>query len=269
MVLFPEKPNVETDVRYKMEMPTIGSVINHNSAGFLIRAGSLDQGFFGQTSYVHKPRNTVSLPFEAKLDLTSTTQYGAVSVYPQVIYHDLVGADLGYRSRLFAASVSALHEVVQQEAVPDNLNHQTLDPMTLLSPKVEFRLFPSRFWGPRLSISYLQTFGGDTAISGPLETSKDVFGPRTIFRQAVSAAYETMLVRAGRFRLNHGLRWIEELAESGTVLMTDVRMHFSDEWRLTFAADILGSRQPLDQNQTFIARYRGNDRITGQLTYSF
>jgi hypothetical protein len=261
--------DVPTEVHYRVDTPDIASIVNHPSGGMLARLGDLNDGGYAQVSAALKPRNQIVTPFEGKMDLNPSTPYATVTVRPQVIYHNLTDLDIGYRSRLYALSFSALHEEVMPDHSFSELNHEVFAPLTLVSPKIEFRLLPSFFWGPKVSLSYLQAYGGEVSAVGPLASSKGVFGPRVNYRQAASVGTDTLIYRSGRVRVEHGLRWIEEFAENGSIVMTDLRFKFGDSWRVTVSADVLGSRQPLDQTNTFIARYRGNDRVTGLVSYVF
>jgi hypothetical protein len=51
--------------------------------------------------------------------------------------------------------------------------------------------------------------------------------------------------------------------------MTDVRLGIGRAWAISLQGDVLGSRQPTDYTETFIARYRANDRVAGRVTYLF
>jgi hypothetical protein len=265
MILFGKR----TDVKYSMDIPTSGSVIDHGSGGFLVRKGAIDQGVYTQASFMRKPRNNLSLPFEGTMHLTNDSNYANVTVFPRVTYHDLIGFDSGYHFSHLAVSLSVLHEIVESENLPPTLNQEKLSPITFISPKVEMRALANYYWGPKLTLSLLNSIGGDTTSEGSFAGGKGVFAPRAIYRQALGLSSESLLLRMGRFRLQHGMRWIEELSEGGTILMTDFRMFFGDSWRVLLSADLLGSRQAIDQTQGFISHFRDNDRISGQLTYAF
>ena len=260
----------ERPVNYSLDTPSIGSVINHPSAGLMIRASDpTGPHFYAQAAFLHKPRNSLSLPFSGKLRLENTTNYGDVTVFPEVVYHNLTMADIGYENQTVAASFSALSEISDTPEVTPDLTYQQINPLYILSPSFEVRTFASHFWGPRFKLSYLDSWGGDSQTLGQNASNGNVFGPTVPYSRATSVAVNSVLFRKGRYEVEQGFRWIEELSEQGTVLMGDLRFRFGDAWRLTLSGDLLGSRQDPSKTDTFIARYRGNDRVAARATYIF
>ena len=262
----------ETRMRYRLEMPTIGSVINHPSTGAIVRWSEReDGGLFAQASVAKKPRNQLALPYQGHLALApDSSPKGDVSIFPRVVYHSVVGLDVGRKGEALSFGVSGLAEYADNEAPPAGLTGQRLEPLFLVSPNLEFQSWPGRAWSPRVQLATLHAMGGEQTVLGP-DASKDSnpFGSRTMFKQAVSLALKSRIGRMGRWKLEHGLRWIEELAEKGSVVMNDLVLSSPDDWRLGFYADFLGTRQPPEKNPGFISRFRDNDRVGAQLVYVF
>lgn len=259
-----------TRVNYTVEMPAVGSVISQQSFGALVRAATPGKkGAYFQGAGMHKPRNQIALPFSGRLQIEPDNHYASVNVFPQVEYHTVGSIDFGYREPTLGFGFTALTEVPSTPHIRGDLNYQILGPMTMISPYAEVRMFPSRFWGPRVRVSALHTFDGETKVEGPLTSNSSVFAPRTVFREAGSVAVDTTLSRGTWGRLEHSFQWIEEFAEQGTVLMTELRLFMGENWRMNLAADVLGSRQPIDQTHDFISRYRGNDRVSGGVGFVF
>lgn len=268
LILFEEA----TDVVYHLDTPSVGSVINHPSAGLLLRYGQEPgngEGFFAQSSFVRKPRNQLALPFEGYVQLTSSTTYVDVTVHPKVTYHSLAAIDLGYHSWLYSLGTSVLADWSEDPIVPSTLTYQSIKPVYLLSPYAEFRLVPSHYWGPRVHLAFLQTYGGEASTKGPLGSNQTVFSSPRIFHQAMSVSMSTTLYRRGSIQFDYGLRWIEEFAENGTLLQNDFRLGIGSAWTVALSADVLGSRRPLEETSTFLSRFRGNDRIFGRVKYVF
>ncbi|MES2963302.1 MAG: hypothetical protein V4760_05385 [Bdellovibrionota bacterium] len=266
LVLFEKKAKVN----YKLQTPSIGSIINHPSAGFFLRVKDpTGPGMFAQASFLRKPRNTLSLPFDGKLRLENTTNYGDVNVYPEVTYHSIGALDLGYRSNAVSVTLAGLHEIPDTPDMLPSLTYQKLEPATLASPSVEVRTFPSSLYGPRVKLSYLKTWGGEATTVGEFASNGNVFGPSMPYRTAASLSERSILMRTKRYQLDQSIRWIEELEELGTVLSADVNLHIDAAWRITASGDFLGSRQETSKTDTFIARFRGNDRFAAKLTYIF
>lgn len=262
---------VRSPVNYTLNIPETQSVITQTSLGAMVRVSDPNRkdGFYVQGSALRKPQNALALSFTGKLSLTDDSSYGDVNVYPEVVYHQVYAADVGYTSKFYSFGLAALHEKPEQPTTNAELTTQSFSDMTMLSPSVEFRPFASRVWAPRLRFSYLDTDGGEVSAVGKFAQNGNVFGPRVMFRRAVSASFNTTLYRSRRLNISAGARWIEELSEQGSIFMSDVRFGIGDSWLVAFQADVLGSRQPTTNIDSFIARYRANDRVSGRLTYLF
>lgn len=276
LILFSET----TDVRYDMATPSTGSVISHASGGALMRYGNFDDGFYMQGSYAYKPRNQLATPFEGALNLTDTTAFASVQVKPQVIYHQLSAAEMGYsfnsddRRRRASVGVSALLDVPMNVDPGPNLTFQDLDPLLLLSPRIATGFDLSRAMEAELAVSYLSSTGGGFAMRGPFASDRAVFGPRVPFREAVAVDGRVTVGKGRRSTFSMGGRWLEELAESGSLLSADASLDFSlngqtQDWRLSVMGDVLGSRLPPNENIGYVSRYRGNDRWMSQLRFIF
>jgi hypothetical protein len=264
-----------TPLRYKLETPTVGSVIRHASIGGLMRFGDFaNPGVRVQASYAYKPRNQLSLPFSGMLIIDSQNPEASVTVYPQVAYHHVAALELSHRANIINVSLSALADIAEPENLPSNLVWQKFDPLFLLSPTIEFRVGQFESYTPIMKLSSLHSFGGETTLFGGAgaaggKPDQNPFGSRLLYRQAASAELRGRFHRRGVWKAEHGLRWIEEFAEQGSVLMTDVRVAYRENWQLAVYCDLLASRQPEQLNPGFISRFRANDRFGAQLTYVF
>lgn len=261
---------VSTPTKYRIDTPSIASVVNHPGGGFIIRIGdSSGRGSYAQTSFVRKPRNSLDLPFTGKIATVGNANFGDVGVYPQVVYHNVATLDFGYRARAFSFGVASLAESVDTPELSSDLTYRKYNDMYLLSPEASVRFYSHRFWGPKVSVRRLYTFQGETTSVGPNATAGDVFGPRNWLRQAFSFEIESRIARFGRIRVDQSFRWIEEVEERGTILSQEFRALIGDSWRASVSADVLGSQAPAEKSDTFISRFRGNDRVGAGLTYLF
>jgi hypothetical protein len=262
--------SAELDVRYTVNVPKIGDIVFHPSLGALVRLNDESgEGAFFQIGGMNKPRNQISLPFNGKLCLNNPASYGCVDVQPDITYHTIGFSEAGYNGKEFSAGVGALYETAAQPVEENQWNYQKLKPMLMGDVYAETRTFPSTSWGPRVRVAYLQTSGGETESSGPLAGNGSVLGPRTLFKNASSLTAQGLVFRSGRLAVDYGVRWIEEFAESGTIVMTDFGFRYGPNWQATFLFDLLGSQKDADDTTTFISRFRGNDRASIKVTYLF
>ncbi len=269
-----------TQVQYDLQTPSTGSVISHASSGALLRYGNFGDGFHLQTSYAVKPRNQLATPFEGSLKLTDTTSFAAVAIEPKVIYHQIAGAEIGYGvvtadgERRLSFGLSALMDIPINENPGVNLTYQELERLLLLSPRVSTSFEVGRTSGLELSVSYLASQGGGSTLRGPLASEKAIFGTRVPFREAVALDGRLSIGKGNRTTISLGGRWLEELAENGSLLSADASVDFSmngntQDWRLSLMGDVLGSRLPPNENVGYVSRYRGNDRWMSQIRFVF
>jgi hypothetical protein len=82
---------------YSIDMPETSSIINHQSYGFRARvADQSGEGFFAQASFLRKPMNAINLSFTGQLSIVEGDSYGDITIYPEVVYHTITAADVGY-----------------------------------------------------------------------------------------------------------------------------------------------------------------------------
>ncbi len=279
--LFPSRPS--SRLNFELQTPSTGSVINRWSEGILLQVGAHvrpskqnDIGAFLRASFIHKPRNALATPFGTTYILADTESYGNVVIYPRVEFQRLEAVEFGYRTDTYSAGFSFLRDEPENQGAPvdtsgdsSRMSYQTLKSEMYFSPYFEWRAYPHKTWGPRLRLMALNTVGGETQAQGLLASSTSLFGYRTPYRRAVSLQEDSMLWREGNWRWDQTLRLIDETEENGSVLEADVRLSYTNTWRFALSADILGSGKPDTDTSTFLARFRGNDNVSGHLTYIF
>lgn len=261
--------NRENEIRYQLEVPSTDSVVNHAAVGGLLRFGEGPEkkGPSIQLAYAHKPRNQLSLPYDGYVDM----KQAYVNVSPRVVYHDVFAFDSFYNFQNWRFGFSVLSEVPSEEGqVSPNLTGQVLGPMVFVSPSIEVRVFQSRYWGPNLKLAWLDSYEDGTKMVGPLAGGdENPFGARTMFRSAFKFEVSSLLYRNFNWSVDQSLKWIEEVAEEGRLVMFDLGVSVKEAWRMGLYADLLQSRQPNDVNPGFISRFRGNDRIGARFSFKF
>ncbi len=273
-----------TDIRYRVAIPEVADIVSRGTVGglFVLGGGPTDansadpgsapwnSGPWSSGGYLFKPRNSLMLPFTAPLVLGPSTQFAEVTIDPRVERHHIAMFDIGYRSGLQAAFISALAEFPQNPPVQAGVTRQRLEPQVLVSPGFETRLFRRRSWGPSARIAYLHQDGGETPEEGPFATGRGtIFGPRLSWTRAASLVLKSNFLSTAESSLDVSVRWIEDFRQRGTWLMTEVLYAPALGWTVSLSADILGSAAPVDDQQGLINRFRGNDRVSGGVRYAF
>jgi hypothetical protein len=258
----------DTAIHYAIEMPEATHVVMHPEAGLLTRFGSqADLGSSLQLAIMKKPRNQLSLPFDGVLNITRDE--AQVRFAPQVVYHNLASADVLYRERNWSMGLSGLADISDEPNAPKGYTFQRLQPLYLISPNYETKLFTYGYLAPQLKVSLLESIGGQVETQGPLSTDRDPFPPRVMYRRASSVELHSRIWQSATLKLEQSVKWIEEFSEHGRILMFDTSLISRDSWRMIAYLDVLASELPEDQNPGFISRFRGNDRVGTQLSFCF
>ena len=268
--------NSPTPIRYDINTPSVGSVIDHPSLGMAVRMGDLGKnGFYAQMAYMRKPQNQLATPFDGHLLLSESASNVTVMIDPQVVYHNLASADLLERTQYFTFGLSALYDVMDDPDVDPNLTYEKVSPLTLVSPSIEFHPWLHTPWAPTVKVSTLHTTGGEVTINGPLASTGggDPFSPLIPYRQAASVELSSRSPWLGGWfkgwRMEQGLRAIQEFSEQSTVVMADVKFICRQNWRVGLFGDILGTQEQANVNPGLISTFRDNDRFGAQVTYVF
>ncbi len=262
----------ETRVRYRIEMPDIEDIVLQPSGGLLMSVGDRDDGLWMSTGYINKPRNILALPFDASLQLSSTPSSEAVVViYPHVQRHQLVSIDAGYATQKIDFFMSTLAEFPDSQPPSDQtLTYQLMEPQYLFAPGIEGRPFPSSSLDPRILISWLHQEGGNVREFGPYSSNRiSVFAPRMPFTEGLLSTLKVTLVRGYHQSLEASVRWLEEIQQRGTLLMTELRYRPTRAWAVTAGVDVLGTRAVEADKSGLINRFRGNDRVYAGVSYVF
>ena len=186
-------------------------------------------------------------------------------------YHHVASIELSQRVNVFNLSLSGLADVAVEENLDASLVWQTFAPLYLLSPTIEFRAGQFERYTPIVKLSSLHSIGGEQTVTGggTGRPEQNPFGSRLMYRQAASLELRGRYLNRGLWRAEHGLRWIEEFSEKGSVLLADLRTAYKENWQFAVYMDLLASRQPEELNPGFISRFRSNDRFGAQVTYVF
>jgi hypothetical protein len=273
----------DTPLRYTLRIPPVSDVVLKWSVGAMVGVGVKSRpvaasqmlgngsdpvrgegeptGFWASAAYGYQPMNQLLLSYEGNLILGKPI-YGDVTIYPRVLYHQLMSLEGGYQGPLADLSLSALADLPVRDATPAEWTNQEASQALALSPSVDFKLNRGR---TRLSLSYLQVFGGKAADTGPQASQgESVFEPRYPFASSVKAELLSMLAR--NFVAVTSVTM--DLGHQGLIWSTDLSYRVVRGLVLSAGADFIGSNAASDSGD-FIGRYRANDRVHAGVAYEF
>lgn len=256
-------------VRYTPNIPPIEEIVRKFSFGTTIELGARSAGFWARGSYIYKPRNQIALPFTGGILVSGSESYVNVQIYPEVQFHHLGAFDFGFKSERFSFWVANLYDKPIEKEYP-GYNYQVLYPSYFASLGVEFSDnigTSNTTYGIVLSgLGKVgddpQEFGDDTSPESP------VFGLPYNFNNAARAAFRLSFPVATDLRSSWAIAYTQSIDDQAAWIKLTSDWAFSERFRATLEADLLGSTAPRSDNH-FLSRYRGNDRVIASASMVF
>lgn len=257
-----------TALRYRLYRPEISEILFQPSFAVSAHVGG-DRGFYARPSAAYKPMNQLLIGYEGALNIQ--TLEAEVDIYPRVIQHRLLGADLGWKTSQYHFVASLMHEQPIRDRTPAAWTTQEVAPAWIGSIVMSARPWEaaevSVGW-MRLVTQYLGDQGGLPA------GQESAFASRWPFSNTLRVSGRTPIPWILSRRLSfHGSYQID-LPTFGT--MTSANLNFR-AWRtlqVYAGADFLSlgrsnRRAGLTTGADFVGRFRGNDRVRAGVRYVF
>ncbi len=242
------------NIVYNLVAPPTSDIVKQVSVGGALQWNP--KPFSIKVSYIHKPRNALSLPVDGYLALQPGGSNAPVFIYPKVIFHSLAALDLNYQQGMFRAWLSALTEIQDTQNFDSNLTYQILSNQSLFSPGMEWMPFTGQY-SMKFSSSFLFQSGGEVSEVGSLSSpGTNIFSYPINFRKASQLRIMQPLLRSNEHLLDLNLKWIEEFNDQSSLMMAELnyQMNYSN---LFIGTNLLGSGAPAS-NSGFLPRFRGN-----------
>lgn len=124
-----------------------------------------------------------------------------------------------------------------------------------------------------LDMSYLRQWGGDAADQGPFAKQESVFEPRYLYKNAIRLGMNTSFPGVFGHHFRAASHLIYDIPLSGTVFSAEIKFKPHEAWAVGIGADVFNVNSNRSdgsiQDNSFISRYRMNDRVHGKVTYAF
>lgn len=258
---------------YSLDIPDLQEIVNNPGSGFRAKYGGQDNGFWTSANYAYKPINALLLKYKRGLFLPEyDEQNGEVTIAPEVGYHHLYGADLGYFFPRGMVSVSYLADSPQKTIAESPYVLQQPQPFQAYSAHGETYFESSWFANPiGLSLNYLKVFGGNIKdFDSAGEETGAIFANRFNFNNAASirADFSTVL---GKRKFMSSFKFLREFEQKGSLFNSEITYFPKQYFALIMGADVLGVDDSSEKNQDsrFLNQFRANDRVYGGMSYVF
>lgn len=264
--IFNSKP---TPIIYKLSIPETAKLAGHGGAAMFTRMGNKEKGLWMASSAGYTPVNQLLLKRNVKYQLTDDT--GGVIVSPDVTYHSVFSADMGYTAGSTRATISYIQDNPQIVMPETDWAIQKLSGMRAYAAGIEWTIpkFFSR--SILMQISYLRVDGGSIQDIGSDGKPDDLnlYDQRLKFTNAAKIKVQGELARLFRRPLVTKFSYLYDKDQKGSMMNTEFLFYPSQEWALVMGADFLGTDDENVKPTGFLNQYRANDRVYGGMTYVF
>jgi len=266
-----------SEIYYDIRIPGAEEVIFQDSYAAHMWLGDPDRGFFLRASAADKPQNQFHLLIDSNEAMSLLGVGGGMAqfvtketVYPIVVRHRIYSTEFGHKWDGSKITVSVATEQFEKPEVAENW--------------LQTELVDSRYYGAIYDQS-LSIFGWKrtyatlsyvekdraldkstaTIIQGDIESSMQRFQ----FDKMASVEVRKNFLQSRRRKLDVRTRYIYSIGDKGEWFSAGLRWKEGDNWIWDLSGDVLGVSEDTRTNTSFISAYRGNDRLSGSLTYVF
>lgn len=256
-------------IQYSLDVPETTKLVQNPGGGLMTRLGNKDRGPWAVASYGYTPVNELILKRQNFKDISQDNV--DVTVSPDVTYHHIYSADVGYSFANLKASVSYLTDRPQEKRPDVDWSIQRVEALEAYSTALEFSLDDIFNKTLAFQVDYLKVNGGgitDILADGSADDFT-LFDQRLKFTNALSFRVEGQLASFWRRPFVTRFKYLYDYDQKGSILNTEFLYYPSQRWAMIVGGDVLGVQDEDSTSARFINQYRANDRVYGGLTYVF
>jgi hypothetical protein len=260
--------NKPTPITYKLSIPEAAKLAAHGGYALMGRIGNKDKGFWTTSSYGYAPVNQLLLKRNVKYQIYSDM---GVIVSPDVNYHSVFSADMGYTQGNVRVKVSLLQDNPEEKRPDTDWVIQKLYGIRAYAAAIDWTI--PNFFSRSISmqINYLRAENGNIQDIGSDGTADvlNLYDQRLKFTNAVKVQVQGELARLYRRPLVIKFAYLYDKGQMGSMVNTEFLFYPKQEWALLMGADFLGTEDETYKASGFLNQYRANDRVYGGMTYVF
>lgn len=256
-------------IQYSLDVPELTKLVMNGGVGAMARLGEKEQGPWLVMAGGYLPVNELILKRQ-NYKLTDEMVVDA-TVSPDVTYHSIYSADLGYSFANLKASVSFMRDAPLEKRPEPGWAIQKLSPFQAYSGAVDFSLDQIFSKTIAFQVQYLKVEGGriEDILSDGSPDDFTLFDQRVKFTNALSFRAEGQLATFWSRPFVTRFKYLYDYDQRGSLLNTEFLYYPSAKWAVLVGGDVLGVQDENDTSSSFINQYRANDRVYGGMTYVF
>lgn len=255
-------------INYKLDIPATAKLVGNPGAGVRGRVGATDRGPWAGVAGAYKPIN--DLVYRRQNFKSATADMVDVTISPDVGYHNILSADVGYAGETMQVSASYLQDRPRDKKAEVESSVQRLQPLKAYSAQFDWMIRDLFSRTVQLRMGYLRVNGGgivDVTQDGPDDFT--MFDSRLIFTNAASVSLQGEIARFGPRTLVAKTKYLYDWDQAGSLVNAEFLFYPARSWALVAGADVLGVNNEKKDPSGFLNQFRANDRVYGGMTYVF
>lgn len=268
--------NKDTKIVYSLDIPDLGRLAANPAFGTRIKMGGKGPGWWASMNAGFKPINSLSLKYDRKLWLGTSTSTGKAVVSPEVSYHTIAGVDVGRNFENGShISLSVLGDRPETK-LPKNDSEETdwvqqqPGSVTAIAAHADTKM-TAGLDPIELSVDLLRVFEKLTVdYTADGVDSGSLFPYRTNYTNAISLKVQkAFAIRSTK--INSSIKWLRDFDQQGTLIGFESAFYPWNRWAFHLGFDILGTDDKSNSNTDgrFLNQFRANDRVYGGVSYVF
>lgn len=256
-------------IQYSLDIPEVEKLVMNGAVGAMTRVGDKGDGPWMVVSGGYLPVNELILKRQ-NYKVADQDQVD-VTVSPDVTYHSLYSADVGYSFYNLKATLSYLRDAPVEKRPEVDWAIQKILPLQAYAAALDFSLSDVFSKTLAFQVEYLKVEGGEVVdiLNDGTPDDFTLFDQRVKFTNALSFKVEGQLATFWRRPFVTRFKYLYDYDQQGSILNTELLYYPSARWAMLVGGDVLGVQDEKDTSSRFINQYRANDRVYGGMTYVF
>lgn len=251
-------------LKTKIDLRSSNDLVKNGAGAVKYRLGDKSKGPWILSSASRKPVN--GLIFQRENYLPSDVDEVRVNFTPDVAYHQIYSADIGYSFSAVQWSISYLTETPENKSAVEGKSIQRLAPIRIYSTQLGLDLDPLMKWNVQMELGYMRAAGGeieDVTEDGTLDDF-------TLFKDRLLFSNAGMIKLHGRWkRLQVRMKYLYDFVQIGSLFSSEFSYWSAKSLAFRFGIDVLGVEDEAADREGFLNQFRANDRVYGGVTYAF
>lgn len=258
----------DRDIMYDVDKPKVSEVIFNPSVGFAIQTGDRETGPWAGFAIADKPANQFHVAIETKGINNLNAGNIQPIIRPSLIRHKLATAEAGLQGERTGVYVSATAERFDKPNLPEMWEQTPLRDSNYYGAGI------SR--NTRILNTRTLVYSGFVYRDEKKETDSGLMSAQ-LSSSTQKMSFERLWSIGARYPVypQRHIKWSSELkytysfSDKGEWLSGQIGYSPEVNWRVYFGFDVFGAPDEFDGVQSFISKYRDNDRIEGGLSHVF